>query len=106
MIKGDIILIPFPFTSLIGKKLRPSVILISGKLDLTVCFITTQLKWKEPTDVLLEPDKINGMKKPSIIRISKIITVDKSLAFGILGHLNNHKMEELNQNLKILLQLL
>lgn len=35
MIKGDIILIPFPFTNLIGKKLRPSVILISGELDLT-----------------------------------------------------------------------
>ena len=105
MIKGDIILIPFPFTNLSGEKLRPSVILISGKLDLTVCFITTQLKWKESTDILLEPDDINGMKKSSIIRINKIATNDKSLALGILGHLNNHKIAELNINLKKLLQL-
>ena len=105
MIKGDIILIPFPFTNLSGEKLRPSVILISGKLDLTVCFITTQLKWKESTDILLEPDDINGMKKSSIIRINKIATIDKSLALGILGHLNNHKIAELNINLKKLLQL-
>lgn len=44
MIKGDVILIPFPFTNLAGSKLRPAIILISTPDDLTLSFITTQLK--------------------------------------------------------------
>lgn len=43
MKKGDIVLIPFPFTDLLGNKFRPAVILIDSEDDVTVCFITTQL---------------------------------------------------------------
>ncbi len=56
MPKGDLILITFPFTDLKGSKLRPVVILAETKLDLTVCFITTQIQWKENLDVLLTPN--------------------------------------------------
>ena len=47
MEKGDIILIPFPFTDLKGNKNRPALILINSELDITLAFISTQLKWKE-----------------------------------------------------------
>ena len=105
MVKGDIILIPFPFTDLTGAKLRPAVVLIETDYDLTVSFITTQNKWKEPTDVKLLPNVNNGIKKPSVIRISKIATIDKSLAVGKLGMLTQDELIELNQKLKELLQL-
>lgn len=105
MTKADIILIPFPFTDLTGNKLRPAIVLIEIGQDLTICFITTQLKWEELTDIELLPTKYNGIKKPSLIRLSKIATVDKSLAVGKLGELQKNKMEELNSKLKRLLQL-
>ena len=105
MTKGDIILIPFPFTDLTGNKLRPAIVLIETGQDLTICFITTQLKWEELTDIELLPTKYNGIKKPSLIRLSKIATVDKSLAVGKLGELQKNKMVELNIKLKKLLQL-
>jgi len=35
MIKGDIVLISFPFTDLYGSKLRLTVILAASSLDLT-----------------------------------------------------------------------
>ena len=87
MAKGDIVLITFPFTDLSGSKLRPAVILAETTLDLTVCFITTQLQWQEATDVQLLPTSLNGLKKQSLIRTSKIATLEKVLAKGILGQL-------------------
>lgn len=105
MAKGNIVLITFPFTDLSGSKLRPAVVLADTILDLTVCFISTQLSWQEPTDVLLTPNSNNGLKKQSLIRISKIATLDRALAKGLLGKLELKEIAELNNKLKILLQL-
>lgn len=105
MAKGDIVLITFPFTDLSGSKLRPAVVLIDHSSDITVSFITTQVQRQEPTDVQLLPDSTNGLKRQSLIRTSKIATLDKSLAKGLLGILTNAEIEGLNQQLKILLKL-
>jgi mRNA interferase MazF len=105
MVKGDIILITFPFTDLSGSKLRPTVVLSANELDVTVCFITTQLQWQELTDVPLLPTLFNGLRKQSLIRTSKIATLDKTLAKGLLGALTNVELNDLNNKLKALLQL-
>jgi mRNA interferase MazF len=105
MAKGDIVLITFPFTDLTGSKLRPAVILAESSSDLTVCFITTQLQWEESTDVPLNPSPVNGLKKRSLIRVSKIATLDRELAKGLLGRLDPKEISEWNEKLKSLLQL-
>ena len=105
MAKGDIVLITFPFTDLSGSKLRPAVILTDTTIDLTVCFITTQLQLQESTDVQLMPTTYNGLKKQSLIRISKIATLDKTLAKGLLGRLTSNELSDLNNKLKTLLSL-
>ena len=105
MAKGDIVLITFPFTDLSGSKLRPAVILADTNLDLTVCFITTQISWQEATDVVMTPTATNGLRKPSLIRTSKIATLDRALAKGLLGRLSGQEVNELNAKLKLLFQL-
>ena len=105
MAKGNIVLITFPFTDLSGTKLRPAVVLADTSLDLTVCFITSQTGWEESTDVLLSPSSSNGLRKPSLIRTSKIATLDRSLAKGLLGKLSTAELSNLDIKLKILLQL-
>lgn len=105
MPKSDIVLIKFPFTDLSGSKLRPVVVLIDNDLDYTVCFITTQLGWKEPTDVMLDPNATNRLRKRSMIRTSKISTLEKSLAKGLLGRLSANESADLDSKLKVLLQL-
>jgi mRNA interferase MazF len=105
MPKGDIVLITFPFTDLTGSKLRPAVILAQTVSDLTVCFITTQLQWGENTDVLLSPTSLNGLRTQSLLRTSKIATLDKALAKGLLGRMTATEISELNGKLKIIFQL-
>jgi mRNA interferase MazF len=55
--------------------------------------------------VLLKASFTNGLKKDSLIRTSKIATLDKSLVKGLLGKLSIPEITELNTKLKILFQL-
>jgi mRNA interferase MazF len=105
MAKGDIVLNTFPFTDLSASKLRPAVVLADTNFDLTVCFITSQIGWQESTDVPLTPDSPNGLRKSSLIGTSKIATLDRMLAKGLLGKLSDAEISYLNTRLKILLQL-
>ena len=105
MEKGDIILIPFPFTDLSGSKNRPALVLVSGEMDITLAFISTQLKWKEDTDILLKPTKENGLKTDSIIRLAKLATIDKELAIGKLGRIDSKTLKHANKNLVKILKL-
>lgn len=105
MVKGDVVLITFPFTDLSGSKLRPAVVLVATTLDLTACFVTSQLGWQEPTDILLLPNPVSGIVKQSLIRTSKIATLDRKLVKGLLGKLSTAELNELDSKLKMLLQL-
>ncbi len=102
---GDVVLIPFPFTDLKGNKNRPALVLIDGSLDITVSFISTQMKWIEECDVELMPTIENGLKKESLVRLSKLATIDKDLALGRLGTISKPDLERVNQNLLKLFQL-
>ncbi len=99
MQKGDIILIRFPFTDFSGSKNRPALALVNTETDITVAFISTQFKWKEETDILIKPDDENGLKKESLIRLSKIVTIDKEFALGRLGKIDDKTLKLVNQNL-------
>ena len=105
MEKGDIVLIPLPFTDLKGNKNRPALVLINSDLDITLAFISTQLKWKEETDILLKPTKNTGLKKESLLRLSKLATIDKNLALGRIGRLDANNLKQVNINLMKLLKL-
>jgi mRNA interferase MazF len=106
MKKGDIVLVSFPFTNLAGKKRRPAVILYKGKTDVIVAFITSKLKWEESTDLLLMPDIFsNNLKIASLVRASKIATLEKGLIAGKIGELKLEEIQELDENLKKIFKL-
>ncbi len=105
MTKGDIVLVTFPFTNLSGSKLRPAVVLFATSLDFTACFITTKIELEEKSDLFLSSNTVNGLKKDSVIRISKIATIDRQLAKGLLGKLSPEELNDFNLKLKSLLKL-
>ena len=105
MKKGDIVLISFPFTDFSGNKNRPAIVLINSDDDITVCFITTQLRWQTNYDILIEPTLSNRLKKTSLIRLNKFATLDINLVIGLLGELDSNYLEILNRNLIKILEL-
>ena len=100
MKKGDIVLLPFPYTDLSGYKFRPSVILLSTPLSYIVAFVTSKIYTTEQFDISIMPDKSNGLKLPSLIRLNKIATIDKSLAKGMLGKVSDSIIDNIQSELK------
>lgn len=107
--KGTIILIPFPFTDLSSHKVRPAVVVSQGLKgsDVVVAFISSQkFKKKETTDILLgigsKSFSETGLKVDSIIRVSKIATLDKKIMLGILGVVNKDTGNEIDVKMRIL----
>lgn len=105
MNKGDIVLIPFPFTDLSGNKNRPAVVLFDSGADVTVSFITAQLRWQSEFDISVNPSDNNGLKKISLIKINKLATIDKELIIGKLGTLEDNYVNLLNGRLIQMLKL-
>ncbi|AIE74293.1 MULTISPECIES: type II toxin-antitoxin system PemK/MazF family toxin, partial [unclassified Synechocystis] len=90
--KGDIVLVPFPFSDLSQTKLRPAVILWvdSQGQDVTVCFISSRnIDQISPEEVALIPEdpefSETGLKVASKIRVTKIVTIDRKLLQRRLG---------------------
>lgn len=99
MKKGDIVVVPFPFTDLSGAKLRPSVVLIDSDKDIVVAFITSQIKWRSEAAFLIKPSEINGLKSDSFVRLDKITTLDKEIIVGRLGSVTEQEMKEIDKQL-------
>ena len=91
--EGDIVIFRFPKTDLGTGKLRPALLLkkIPNEFhDWLVCMITTQLhqQIKRFEVIIAETDEGfqgTGLKQSSLIRISRLAVVDKSVFEGKLG---------------------
>lgn len=99
MRKGDIVLTKFPFTDFSGNKLRPALVLISSREDITVAFITTNLKEVVSSDLLLKANQNNGLKKDSLLKMNKIATLDLELVVGEIGSLTETELMEVDKKL-------
>jgi mRNA interferase MazF len=103
MQKGDIVLVPFPFTDLTQTKLRPAVVLYaeSTNNDVTLCFITSQGIDTLFTDEFLldttDPEfSSTGLKVSSKVRVTRMITIERKLITRRLGTLGSNQIQILN----------
>ena len=99
MNKADIVLIKFPFTDFSGSKLRPALVLVSSKEDITVAFVTTNLKEVDSSSLLLKAGKSNGLKKDSLLKLNKLATLDLDLVMGRIGNLTETELLEVDKKL-------
>jgi mRNA interferase MazF len=96
---GHIVLLPFPFTDLKGVKLRPALVLVVSKVDVTVAFITSNLAQRDAFDLVIEPDAQNRLHVTSVVKVKKLATIDKSLVEYKLGALPPNQMLQIAEHL-------
>jgi len=95
-VKGDIVIIPFPFSDLSGSKKRPAFVAaaLSGD-DVIVCQITSKSKSDSLALSLNTHDFISGsLPVDSFIRPNKIFTADKNSILSVAGHLSENKIHD------------
>jgi mRNA interferase MazF len=91
---GEVALVRFPFTDLAAAKKRPAMVLARTTRAprhrlATVAMITSQVEaLKLDGDVLLADWKAAGLLHPSLLRLSKVVTVDAELIERTIGRLS------------------
>ena len=113
MIRGKVVLLPFPFDDLATTKVRPAVCLtepIGPHRHVVVAFITSQL----PTPAL-ESDLVldigtkdfaaTGLRVSSTLRLHRLMTVTTGVIQRELGLLSPSLLTEVGVKLKKLFQL-
>ena len=106
--RGDVVLVPFPFTDLTAEKLRPAVIVSPDpqELDVVIAFISSIVPSKEmaETDFLLIPDHPDfaktGLKKSSVFKMKKLLTIDRTKLVRRLGRVSPPIQDELDRRLR------
>src|SRR6266542_7027945 len=87
MIKGKVVLVPFPFDDLSAMKVRPAVCLtnpIGPHRHVVLAFISSQIpRYVLPTDVVLDSGRSDfsatGLRVSSTLRLHRLMTATTSL---------------------------
>ena len=89
----DIVLLPYPFTDLIRKKVRPAIIISNDEynkksIDHIMLPLTSILR-KDPFSITINQRNLSDGKliKTSRIKIDKIFTIEKKLILTKIGTL-------------------
>ena len=102
--KGDVVVLPFPFSDLSKSKKRPALV-VSNLIgdDLILCQITSESRVDDYSIVLENEDFNEGsLNLTSMIRPNRLFTADKSIILYKVGSLKENKIKEVeNEIIKI-----
>lgn len=108
----EIVLVPFPFSDLSGKKVRPVLVLSNDSYnkmssDILVCGLTTNLK-KTPYSIVVSPEEVetkSSLRHKSKIKVDAIASIEKELLLKTIAKLKLEIFEkvinEVNRLIKV-----
>ena len=95
-VKGEVVVVPFPFSDLSQSKRRPALVLadLAGD-DVILCQITSKTV-KDFYSVSLNSEDFSSgnLNKTSNIRPNRIFTADKNIVLKRIGRINSFKISE------------
>jgi mRNA interferase MazF len=106
--KGDIVIIPVPFTDNEGFKLRPAVVISNETVhqtgDILIVQITSKLKQDKLSISITDDDVTEGLPAKSYIRVHKLFVLEKRLIKGKVSSLKLAKYQELIQRINQIIE--
>ncbi|MBX9259238.1 type II toxin-antitoxin system PemK/MazF family toxin [Desmonostoc muscorum CCALA 125] len=95
-VKGDVVIVPFPFSDLTGTKRRPALVIATlQEDDLILCQITSRTIGDVYAIQLENSDfSSGGLNQPSNIRPNRIFTADKQIILYQAGQIKTEKLRE------------
>jgi mRNA interferase MazF len=106
--RGDVVLIPFPFTDLSAKRVRPAIVVSVPEYEQnTGNIIVAQVTSRQhslPTDYALQDWQFAGLLRPSVVRV-KLATINAALVQFRTGRLSDRDLEEVDKRLRLALGL-
>ena len=86
----DIIVVPFPYSDQLAEKRRPALVVSSNAFNkkhklLWVLMITSATNPKKPDDISLAANSQTGLPVASLIRPSKIATIEPTRVVRVIG---------------------
>ena len=105
-VKGDVVVVPFPFSDLTNAKRRPALVLAGlPKKDLILCLITSQSANDNYTTLIENNDFETGsLSKTSYAKSNRIFTANEQLIAYKAGKLTTEKTNEVIAKLIAILQ--
>lgn len=95
-VRGDVVVVPFPFSDLSAAKRRPALVLaeLSGD-DVILCQITSQVKADGYSVPITSADFTSGkLNQDSNVRPNRLFTADSNIVVYRAGELQESKVDE------------
>ncbi len=89
---GEIQLCRFPFTSGTGFKIRPALVLFDLGQDAIIARVTSVFR-NGPLGVMVRDWQAANLLKPSIVRLDRLVTAEKTIFIFRLGTLSSYDLE-------------
>ncbi len=105
-VKGDVVVVPFPFSDLTNAKRRPALVLAElPRNDLILCLITSQLVVDNYTTLIADDDFETGsLNRTSYVKSNRVFTANERIIADKAGKLKPDKITEIINKLIAILQ--
>lgn len=101
-IKGDVVVVPFPFTDLSTMKRRPALVITDLKGDdIIICQITSRMS-KDIYSITIDNNDFEkgGLNRKSNIRPNRLVTIDGNIMIKKIGNVKTDKVNEVISEIK------
>ncbi|MDS3859961.1 type II toxin-antitoxin system PemK/MazF family toxin [Thermosynechococcaceae cyanobacterium BACA0444] len=105
-IKGDVVVVPFPFSDLTNAKRRPALVMAElDQNDLILCVITSRAALYDYITPINDSDFETGsLNRVSYAKSNRIFTANEQIIGYKIGKLKSNKVQEIVEKLIIILQ--
>ena len=105
--RGDIVLVPFPYSDLRGMKRRPACVVSGGAYqrgpDVIVAMVTSQTGRRQAPglgDVVVADWQAAGLRAPSTVRTGRLLVLEQRLLGATLGRLSAATLADVDDALR------